>query len=281
MAQDARVFIYNDQGKVIADGHYFGTIDELVNKTDFVTVTKDGTADETVNVPVNAVGSIRVYQTVLAYIKYLKDTHDVLLEDSRRAIMAKVNVNFANGASMPLDCVFNVRLVDGWTAMTCYDVSGVIFTHLIPPKSISNFETSYYEDKNECPIAEKMIWLLDKELIEKFITKYENDMYESESDGSKDFIDEFKSWLIGVGIKPLEFVFGLSNSIYVIDEEKDRDTYIKDINKLCESIIEETTETVEKKEQEYPIEVDKVNKNFKPDCEVERSSESDDNAVEE
>ena len=56
--------------------------------------------------------------------------------------------------------------------------------------------------------------------------------------------------------------------------------YIKDINKLCESIIEETTETVEKKEQEYPIEVDKVNKNFKPDCEVE-SSESDDDIVEE
>lgn len=280
MAQDARVFIYNDQGKVIADGHYFGTIDELVNKTDFITVTKDGTADETVNVPVNAVGSIRVYQTVLAYIKYLKDTHDVLLEDSRRAVMAKVNVNFANGASMALNCVFNVRLVDGWTAMTCYDASGVIFTHLMPPKSISNFETSYYEDKNECPIAEKMIWLLDKELIEKFITKYENNMYESDSDENKDFISEFKSWLIGVGIKPLEFVFGLSNSIYVIDEEKDRDTYIKDINKLCESIIEETTETVEKKEQEYPIEVDKVNKNFKPDCEVE-SSESDDNAVEE
>ena len=43
---------------------------------------------------------------------------------------------------------------------------------------------------------------------------------------------------------------------------------------------EDNTETVEKKEQEYPIEVDKVNKNFKPDCEVE-SSESDDNAVEE
>ena len=274
MAQDARVFIYNDQGKVIADGHYFGTIDELVNKTDFITVTKDGTADETVNVPVNAVGSIRIYQTVLAYMQSLKLANDTLLEDSRRAIMSKVNVNFANGAGMPLDLVFDVRLINGWTSMTCYDVSGIIFTHLMPPKSISNFETSYYEDKNECPIAEKMIWLLDKDLIEKFIEKYET------NEKKDTFSNEFKEWLIGIGIKPIEFVFGLSSSIYVIDEEKDRDTYIKDINKLCESIIEETTETVEKKEQEYPIEVDKVNKNFKPDCEVE-SSESDDNAVEE
>lgn len=276
MAQDARVFIYNDQGKVIADGHYFGTIDELVNKTDFITVTKDGTADETVNVPVNAVGSIRVYQTVLAYMQSLKLANDTLLEDSRRAIMSKVNVNFANGAGMPLDLVFDVRLINGWTSMTCYDVSGIIFTHLMPPKSISNFETSYYEDINECPIAEKMIWLLDKDLIEKFIKRYESDLYEKKDT----FSNEFKEWLIGIGIKPIEFVFGLSSSIYVIDESKDRDEYIKDINKLCESIIEDNTETVEKKEQEYPIEVDKVNKNFKPDCEVE-SSESDDNAVEE
>lgn len=274
MAQDARVFIYNDQGKVIADGHYFGTIDELVNKTDFITVTKDGTADETVNVPVNAVGSIRVYQTVLAYMQSLKLANDTLLEDSRRAIMSKVNVNFANGAGMPLDLVFDVRLINGWTSMTCYDVSDIIFTHLMPPKSISNFETSYYEDKNECPIAEKMIWLLDKDLIEKFIEKYET------NEKKDTFSNEFKEWLIGIGIKPIEFVFGLSSSIYVIDESKDRDEYIKDINKLCESIIEDNTETVEKKEQEYPIEVDKVNKNFKPDCEVE-SSESDDNAVEE
>ena len=274
MAQDARVFIYNDQGKVIADGHYFGTIDELVNKTDFITVTKDGTADETVNVPVNAVGSIRVYQTVLAYMQSLKLANDTLLEDSRRAIMSKVNVNFANGAGMPLDLVFDVRLINGWTSMTCYDVSGIIFTHLMPPKSISNFETSYYEDKNECPIAEKMIWLLDKDLIEKFIEKYET------NEKKDTFGNEFKEWLIGIGIKPIEFVFGLSSSIYVIDESKDRDEYIKYINKLCESIIEDNTETVEKKEQEYPIEVDKVNKNFKPDCEVE-SSESDDNAVEE
>ena len=274
MAQDARVFIYNDQGKVIADGHYFGTIDELVNKTDFITVTKDGTADETVNVPVNAVGSIRVYQTVLAYMQSLKLANDTLLEDSRRAIMSKVNVNFANGAGMPLDLVFDVRLINGWTSMTCYDVSGIIFTHLMPPKSISNFETSYYEDKNECPISEKMIWLLDKDLIEKFIEKYET------NEKKDTFSNEFKEWLIGIGIKPIEFVFGLSSSIYVIDESKDRDEYIKDINKLCESIIEDNTETVEKKEQEYPIEVDKVNKNFKPDCEVE-SSESDDNAVEE
>ena len=275
MAQDARVFIYNDQGKVIADGHYFGTIDELVNKTDFITVTKDGTADETVNVPVNVVGSIRVYQTVLAYMQSLKLANDTLLEDSRRAIMSKVNVNFANGAGMPLDLVFDVRLINGWTSMTCYDVSGIIFTHLMPPKSISNFETSYYEDKNECPIAEKMIWLLDKDLIEKFIEKYET------NEKKDTFSNEFKEWLIGIGIKPIEFVFGLSSSIYVIDESKDRDEYIKDINKLCESIIEDNTETVEKKEQEYPIEVDKVvNKNFKPDCEVE-SSESDDNAVEE
>lgn len=274
MAQDARVFIYNDQGKVIADGHYFGTIDELVNKTDFITVTKDGTADETVNVPVNAVGSIRVYQTVLAYMQSLKLANDTLLEDSRRAIMSKVNVNFANGAGMPLDLVFDVRLINGWTSMTCYDVSGIIFTHLMPPKSISNFETSYYEDKNECPIAEKMIWLLDKDLIEKFIEKYET------NEKKDTFSNEFKEWLIGIGIKPIEFVFGLSSSIYVIDESKDRDEYIKDINKLCESIIEDNTETVEKKEQEYPIEVDKVNKNFKPDCEVE-SSESGDNAVEE
>ena len=274
MAQDARVFIYNDQGKVIADGHYFGTIDELVNKTDFITVTKDGTADETVNVPVNAVGSIRVYQTVLAYMQSLKLANDTLLEDSRRAIMSKVNVNFANGAGMPLDLVFDVRLINGWTSMTCYDVSGIIFTHLMPPKSISNFETSYYEDKNECPIAEKMIWLLDKDLIEKFIEKYET------NEKKDTFSNEFKEWLIGIGIKPIEFVFGLSSSIYVIDESKDSDEYIKDINKLCESIIEDNTETVEKKEQEYPIEVDKVNKNFKPDCEVE-SSESDDNAVEE
>ena len=274
MAQDARVFIYNDQGKVIADGHYFGTIDELVNKTDFITVTKDGTADETVNVPVNAVGSIRIYQTVLAYMQSLKLANDTLLEDSRRAIMSKVNVNFANGAGMPLDLVFDVRLINGWTSMTCYDVSGIIFTHLMPPKSISNFETSYYEDKNECPIAEKMIWLLDKDLIEKFIEKYET------NEKKDTFSNEFKEWLIGIGIKPIEFVFGLSSSIYVIDESKDRDEYIKDINKLCESIIEDNTETVEKKEQEYPIEVDKVNKNFKPDCEVE-SSESDDNAVEE
>ena len=274
MAQDARVFIYNDQGKVIADGHYFGNIDELVNKTDFITVTKDGTADETVNVPVNAVGSIRVYQTVLAYMQSLKLANDTLLEDSRRAIMSKVNVNFANGAGMPLDLVFDVRLINGWTSMTCYDVSGIIFTHLMPPKSISNFETSYYEDKNECPIAEKMIWLLDKDLIEKFIEKYET------NEKKDTFSNEFKEWLIGIGIKPIEFVFGLSSSIYVIDESKDRDEYIKDINKLCESIIEDNTETVEKKEQEYPIEVDKVNKNFKPDCEVE-SSESDDNAVEE
>ena len=274
MAQDARVFIYNDQGKVIADGHYFGTIDELVNKTDFITVTKDGTADETVNVPVNAVGSIRVYQTVLAYMQSLKLANDTLLEDSRRAIMSKVNVNFANGAGMPLDLVFDVRLINGWTSMTCYDVSGIIFTHLMPPKSISNFETSYYEDKNECPIAEKMIWLLDKDLIEKFIEKYET------NEKKDTFSNEFKEWLISIGIKPIEFVFGLSSSIYVIDESKDRDEYIKDINKLCESIIEDNTETVEKKEQEYPIEVDKVNKNFKPDCEVE-SSESDDNAVEE
>ena len=274
MAQDARVFIYNDQGKVIADGHYFGTIDELVNKTDFITVTKDGTADETVNVPVNAVGSIRVYQTVLAYMQSLKLANDTLLEDSRRAIMSKVNVNFANGAGMPLDLVFDVRLINGWTSMTCYDISGIIFTHLMPPKSISNFETSYYEDKNECPIAEKMIWLLDKDLIEKFIEKYET------NEKKDTFSNEFKEWLIGIGIKPIEFVFGLSSSIYVIDESKDRDEYIKDINKLCESIIEDNTETVEKKEQEYPIEVDKVNKNFKPDCEVE-SSESDDNAVEE
>lgn len=276
MAQDARVFIYNDQGKVIADGHYFGTIDELVNKTDFITVTKDGTADETVNVPVNAVGSIRVYQTVLAYMQSLKLANDTLLEDSRRAIMSKVNVNFANGAGMPLDLVFDVRLINGWTSMTCYDVSGIIFTHLMPPKSISNFETSYYEDINECPIAEKMIWLLDKDLIEKFIKRYESDLYEKKDT----FSNEFKEWLIGIGIKPIEFVFGLSSSIYVIDESKDRDEYIKDINKLCESIIEDNTETVEKKEQETPIEVDKVNKNFKPDCEVE-SSESDDNAVEE
>ena len=274
MAQDARVFIYNDQGKVIADGHYFGTIDELVNKTDFITVTKDGTADETVNVPVNAVGSIRVYQTVLAYMQSLKLANDTLLEDSRRAIMSKVNVNFANGAGMPLDLVFDVRLINGWTSMTCYDVSGIIFTHLMPPKSISNFETSYYEDKNECPIAEKMIWLLDKDLIEKFIEKYET------NEKKDTFSNEFKDWLIGIGIKPIEFVFGLSSSIYVIDESKDRDEYIKDINKLCESIIEDNTETVEKKEQEYPIEVDKVNKNFKPDCEVE-SSESDDKSVEE
>ena len=274
MAQDARVFIYNDQGKVIADGHYFGTIDELVNKTDFITVTKDGTADETVNVPVNAVGSIRVYQTVLAYMQSLKLANDTLLEDSRRAIMSKVNVNFANGAGMPLDLVFDIRLINGWTSMTCYDVSGIIFTHLMPPKSISNFETSYYEDKNECPIAEKMIWLLDKDLIEKFIEKYET------NEKKDTFSNEFKDWLIGIGIKPIEFVFGLSSSIYVIDESKDRDEYIKDINKLCESIIEDNTETVEKKEQEYPIEVNKVNKNFKPDCEVE-SSESDDNAVEE
>lgn len=274
MAQDARVFIYNDQGKVIADGHYFGTIDELVNKTDFITVTKDGTADETVNVPVNAVGSIRVYQTVLAYMQSLKLANDTLLEDSRRAIMSKVNVNFANGAGMPLDLVFDVRLINGWTSMTCYDVSGIIFTHLMPPKSISNFETSYYEDKNECPIAEKMIWLLDKDLIEKFIEKYET------NEKKDTFSNEFKEWLIGIGIKPIEFVFGLSSSIYVIDESKDRDEYIKDINKLCESIIEDNTETVEKKEQEYPIEVDKVNKNFKPDCEVE-SSESDDKSVEE
>lgn len=276
MAQDARVFIYNDQGKVIADGHYFGTIDELVNKTDFITVTKDGTDDETVNVPVNAVGSIRVYQTVLAYMQSLKLANDTLLEDSRRAIMSKVNVNFANGAGMPLDLVFDVRLINGWTSMTCYDVSGIIFTHLMPPKSISNFETSYYEDINECPIAEKMIWLLDKDLIEKFIKRYESDLYEKKDT----FSNEFKEWLIGIGIKPIEFVFGLSSSIYVIDESKDRDEYIKDINKLCESIIEDNTETVEKKEQETPIEVDKVNKNFKPDCEVE-SSESDDNAVEE
>lgn len=274
MAQDARVFIYNDQGKVIADGHYFGTIDELVNKTDFITVTKDGTADETVNVPVNAVGSIRVYQTVLAYMQSLKLANDTLLEDSRRAIMSKVNVNFANGAGMPLDLVFDVRLINGWTSMTCYDVSGIIFTHLMPPKSISNFETSYYEDKNECPIAEKMIWLLDKDLIEKFIEKYET------NEKKDTFSNEFKEWLIGIGIKPIEFVFGLSSSIYVIDESKDRDEYIKDINKLCESIIEDNTETVEKKEQEYPIEVDKVNKNFKPDCEVE-SSKSDDKSVEE
>ena len=274
MAQDARVFIYNDQGNVIADGHYFGTIDELVNKTDFVTVTKDGTTDETVNVPVNAVGSIRVYQTVLAYMQSLKLANDTLLEDSRRAIMSKVNVNFANGAGMPLDLVFDVRLINGWTSMTCYDVSGIIFTHLMPPKSISNFETSYYEDKNECPIAEKMIWLLDKDLIEKFIEKYET------NEKKDTFSNEFKEWLIGIGIKPIEFVFGLSSSIYVIDESKDRDEYIKDINKLCESIIEDNTETVEKKEQEYPIEVDKVNKNFKPDCEVE-SSESDDKSVEE
>lgn len=263
MAQDARVFIYNDQGKVIADGRYFGTIEELVNKTDFITVTKDGTTDETVNVPVNAIGSIRVYQTVLAYLQSLKLANDTLLEDSRRAIMSKVNVNFANGAGMPLDLVFDVRLINGWTSMTCYDTSGIIFTHLMPPKSISNFETSYYEDINECPIAEKMIWLLDKDLIEKFIKKYESDLYEKKDT----FSNEFKEWLIAIGVKPIEFVFGLSSSIYVIDESKDRDEYIKDINKLCESIIEENTEAVEKKEQEEPIEVDKVNKNFKPDAE--------------
>ena len=269
MAQDARVFIYNDQGKVIADGRYFGTIEELVNKTDFITVTKDGATDETVNVPVNAIGSIRVYQTVLAYLHSLKLANDTLLEDSRRAIMSKVNVNFANGAGMPLDLVFDVRLINGWTSMTCYDTSGIIFTHLMPPKSISNFETSYYEDTNECPIAEKMIWLLDKDLIEKFIKRYESDLYEK-----KDiFSNEFKQWLIDTGVKPIEFVFGLSSSIYVIDESKDRDKYIKDINKLCESIIEENTETVEKKEQEQPIEVDKVNKNFKSDCVADESVE--------
>ena len=272
MAQDARVFIYNDQGKVIADGRYFGTIEELVNKTDFITVTKDGTTDETVNVPVNAIGSIRVYQTVLAYLQSLKLANDTLLEDSRRAIMSKVNVNFANGAGMSLDLVFDVRLINGWTSMTCYDTSGIIFTHLMPPKSISNFETSYYEDTNECPIAEKMIWLLDKDLIEKFIKSYESDIYEKKDT----FSNEFKQWLIDNGVKPIEFVFGLSSSIYIIDESKDRDEYIKDINKLCESIIEENTETIEKKEQEQeqPIEVDKVNKNFKPDSEpVDKSVE--------
>ena len=258
MAQDAKVFIYNEHGKVIADGRYFGTVEELVNKTDFITVTKEGTTGETINVPVNAVGSIRVYQTMLAYMQSLKAANDTLLEDSSRAIMSKVNVNFANGASMPLNLVFDVRLINGWTSMTCYEASGIIFTHLIPPKSISNFETSYYEDINECPIAKKMIWLLDKDLIEKFIKNYET------NDKEDTFSNEFKEWIIGIGIKPIEFVFGLSTSIYVIDDSEDRDEYIKDINKLCESIIEENTEAVEKKEQEETVEEDKT---FEPDSE--------------
>lgn len=241
MAQDSRVFIYNDHGNVIADGHYHETIEELINQESFIGVVKEGSIDETVNVPVNSVGSIRVYQTVLAYLKYLKETNDALLEDSSQTTMKKVNVHFANGATMALNCVFDVRLIDGWTAMTCYDTSGIIFTHLMPPKSISNFETSYYEGKNECPIAEKMVWLLDKELIEKFIKKYE-----SESAEKKDpFINEFKSWLIGIGIKPLEFVFGLSNSLYILSEDKDRDEYIKDINAFCEDIIDIVKENTE------------------------------------
>lgn len=241
MAQDSRVFIYNEHGSVIADGHYHETIEELINQESFIGVVKEGSIDETVNVPVNSVGSIRVYQTVLAYLKYLKETNDALLEDSSQATMEKVNVHFANGATMGLNCVFDVRLIDGWTAMTCYDTSGIIFTHLMPPKSISNFETSHYEDKNECPIAEKMVWLLDKELIEKFIKKYE-----SESTEKKDnFINEFKSWLIGIGIKPLEFVFGLSNSLYILSEDEDRDEYIKAINTFCEDIIDVVTENTE------------------------------------
>lgn len=241
MAQDSRVFIYNEHGSVIADGHYHETIEELINQESFIGVVKEGSIDETVNVPVNSVGSIRVYQTVLAYLKYLKETNDALLEDSSQATMGKVNVHFANGATMGLNCVFDVRLIDGWTAMTCYDTSGIIFTHLMPPKSISNFETSHYEDENECPIAEKMVWLLDKELIEKFIKKYE-----SESAEKKDtFINEFKSWLIGIGIKPLEFVFGLSNSLYILSEDEDRDEYIKAINTFCEDIINIVTENTE------------------------------------
>lgn len=241
MAQDAKVFIYNEHGKVIADGHYYETIKELINQESFIGVVKEGSIDETVNVPVNSVGSIRVYQTVLAYLKYLKETNDVLLEDSSQATMKKVNVHFANGATMALNCVFDIHLIDGWTAMTCYDTSGIIFTHLMPPKSISNFETSYYEDENECPIAKKMVWLLDKELIEKFIKKYESEPTEKKDS----FINEFKSWLIGVGIKPLEFVFGLSNSLYILSEDEDRDEYIKDINKFCEDIINTVKENTE------------------------------------
>lgn len=264
MAQDSRVFIYNDHGNVIADGHYHETIAELINQESFIGVIKEGSIDETVNVPVNSVGSIRVYQTVLAYLKYLKETNDTLLEDSSQATMKKVNVHFANGASMALNCVFDIRLIDGWTAMTCYDISGIIFTHLMPPKSISNFETSYYEDENECPIAKKMVWLLDKELIEKFIKKYE-----SESTEKKDtFINGFKSWLIGIGIKPFEFVFGLSNSLYILSKDEDRDEYIKDINKFCEDIIDtvkentedivETTETAESTDAESAVKDDTV-----------------------
>lgn len=241
MAQDSRVFIYNEHGSVIADGHYHETIKELINQESFIGVVKEGSIDETVNVPVNSVGSIRVYQTVLAYLKYLKETNDALLEDSSKATMEKVNVHFANGATMGLNCVFDVRLIDGWTAMTCYDTSGIIFTHLMPPKSISNFETSHYEDKNECPIAEKMVWLLDKELIEKFIKKYESESAEKKNT----FINEFKSWLIGIGIKPLEFVFGLSNSLYILSEDEDRDEYIKAINTFCEDIIDVVTENTE------------------------------------
>lgn len=241
MAQDSRVFIYNEHGSVIADGHYHETIKELINQESFIGVVKEGSIDETVNVPVNSVGSIRVYQTVLAYLKYLKETNDALLEDSSQATMEKVNVHFANGATMGLNCVFDVRLIDGWTAMTCYDTSGIIFTHLMPPKSISNFETSHYEDKNECPIAEKMVWLLDKELIEKFIKKYESESAEKKNT----FINEFKSWLIGIGIKPLEFVFGLSNSLYILSEDEDRDEYIKAINTFCEDIIDVVTENTE------------------------------------
>lgn len=236
------VFVYDKKGSILNRGTYEGEITDLIKGTNgFISLkdSKDDTLD--LKVPVPAVGSLRVFQTINEYMQSIRELHNDVI-NSTETEFKPVIITQEDEGKINLPLVFNVKNINNWSVFECFNNDdGIFFTHIMPPDNIKYFTQGAYSI-NDCPIKDKLVNLFNEHFLENLINDYRN---KTNDVGLKDYLQEY---ITGHGMTPIEFVFGISYHIFILPENLSQEE-TEDIAKFADAVVKSMTE-IKKEETE-------------------------------